>query len=294
MRAFAKKLDSPVCDTLMGKGAYDGYDPLYTGMIGMHGTKTSNLGVSECDLLVALGARFSDRVIGNASLFAKNAKILHIDIDAAEINKNIHADVSIVGDLKDILTKLIARMEQMHHPEWTAHILELKEKYPLKYDDSQLSCPYIIEELDRITKGNAIITTDVGQHQMWAAQYYHYTKPRTFLSSGGLGTMGYGIGACIGAKTGCPDKICVQYRRRRMLPYEPDRACDSQQISDSDHPDHHQQSCSGHGAPVADALLWKTLFPDGSGGCSGLLQGSRRIGMRGNPRHREGGGCSGN
>ena len=209
VRASAKKLDSPVCDTLMGKGAYDGYDPLYTGMIGMHGTKTSNLGVSECDLLVALGARFSDRVIGNASLFAKNAKILHIDIDAAEINKNIHADVSIVGDLKDVLTKLIARMEQMHHPEWTAHILELKEKYPLKYDDSQLSCPYIIEELDRITKGNAIITTDVGQHQMWAAQYYHYTKPRTFLSSGGLGTMGYGIGACIGAKTGCPDKICV-------------------------------------------------------------------------------------
>ena len=209
VRAFAKKLDSPVCDTLMGKGAYDGYDPLYTGMNGMHGTKTSNLGVSECDLLVALGARFSDRVIGNASLFAKNAKILHIDIDAAEINKNIHADVSIVGDLKDVLTKLIARMEQMHHPEWTAHILELKEKYPLKYDDSQLSCPYIIEELDRITKGNAIITTDVGQHQMWAAQYYHYTKPRTFLSSGGLGTMGYGIGACIGAKTGCPDKICV-------------------------------------------------------------------------------------
>ena len=209
VRAFAKKLDSPVCDTLMGKGAYDGYDPLYTGMIGMHGTKTSNLGVSECDLLVALGARFSDRVIGNASLFAKNAKILHIDIDAAEINKNIHADVSIVGDLKDVLTKLIARMEQMHHPEWTAHILELKEKYPLKYDDSQLSCPYIIEELDRITKGNAIITTDVGQHQMWAAQYYHYTKPRTFLSSGGLGTMGYGIRACIGAKTGCPDKICV-------------------------------------------------------------------------------------
>ena len=209
VRAFAKKLDSPGCDTLMGKGAYDGYDPLYTGMIGMHGTKTSNLGVSECDLLVALGARFSDRVIGNASLFAKNAKILHIDIDAAEINKNIHADVSIVGDLKDVLTKLIARMEQMHHPEWTAHILELKEKYPLKYDDSQLSCPYIIEELDRITKGNAIITTDVGQHQMWAAQYYHYTKPRTFLSSGGLGTMGYGIGACIGAKTGCPDKICV-------------------------------------------------------------------------------------
>ena len=209
VRAFAKKLDSPVCDTLMGKGAYDGYDPLYTGMIGMHGTKTSNLGVSECDLLVALGARFSDRVIGNASLFAKNANIMHIDFDAAEINKNIHADVSIVGDLKDVLTKLIARMEQMHHPEWTAHILELKEKYPLKYDDSQLSCPYIIEELDRITKGNAIITTDVGQHQMWAAQYYRYTSPRTLLTSGGLGTMGFGLGAAMGAKMGRPDKTVI-------------------------------------------------------------------------------------
>ena len=208
-RDLIHKAEIPATYTLMAAGVVPYGDPMNIGMIGMHGTKTSNLGVSECDLLVALGARFSDRVIGNASLFAKNAKILHIDIDAAEINKNIHADVSIVGDLKDVLTKLIARMEQMHHPEWTAHILELKEKYPLKYDDSQLSCPYIIEELDRITKGNAIITTDVGQHQMWAAQYYHYTKPRTFLSSGGLGTMGYGIGACIGAKTGCPDKICV-------------------------------------------------------------------------------------
>ena len=208
-RAFSKKLDAPVCDTLMGKGGYDGYDPLYTGMIGMHGTKTSNLGVSECDLLVALGARFSDRVVGNASLFAKNAKILHIDIDAAEINKNVHADVSVVGDLKEVLQKLTAAMDQADHGEWTAHIRKLKEKYPLKYDKMELSCPYIMEELDRITEGNAVITTDVGQHQMWAAQYYHYTKPRTFLSSGGLGTMGYGLGACIGAKMGCPDKICV-------------------------------------------------------------------------------------
>ncbi len=209
VRAFAKKLDAPVCDTLMGKGAYDGYDPLYTGMIGMHGTKTSNLGVSECDLLVALGARFSDRVVGNASLFAKNAKVLHIDIDAAEINKNIHADVAVVGDLKAVLSELTDRMDQASHPEWTAHIRELKEKYPLKYDTQTLSCPYVIEELDRITKGEAVVTTDVGQHQMWAAQYYHYTKPRTFLSSGGLGTMGFGLGACIGAKMGRPDKICV-------------------------------------------------------------------------------------
>lgn len=209
VREFAAKLDSPVCDSLMGKGAFDGRNPLYTGMIGMHGTKASNLGVSECDLLIALGARFSDRVVGNAKKFASNAKILHIDIDAAEINKNMRADAALVGDLKDILNTLNEKLPQCDHKEWTAHIRGLMEKYPLKYDKSQLSCPYVIEELDRITKGDAIITTDVGQHQMWAAQYYHYTKPRTFISSGGLGTMGYGLGACIGAKMGRPEKICV-------------------------------------------------------------------------------------
>ena len=209
VREFAKKVDAPVCDTLMGKGAYDGYDSLYTGMIGMHGTKTSNFGVSECDLLIALGARFSDRVVGNPNKFAEHAKVLHIDIDAAEIDKNIRTDVSVVGDLKEVLSKINNVLENQKHPEWTSHIMELKEKYPLNYDHEVLSCPYIIEELDRITKGQAIITTDVGQHQMWAAQYYKYTKPRTFLSSGGLGTMGYGLGACIGAKVGMPDKICV-------------------------------------------------------------------------------------
>ena len=209
VRAFAKRVDAPVCDTLMGKGAFDGYDPLYTGMIGMHGTKASNLGVSRCDLLIALGARFSDRVVGNAAKFAAGAKVLHIDIDAAEINKNIHADVAVIGDLKAVLQELNERLPQQSHPDWTDYVKQLKEKYPLKYDRSGLSCPYIMEELDRITKGDAIITTDVGQHQMWAAQYYHYTKPRTFLSSGGLGTMGYGLGACIGAKMGRPEKICV-------------------------------------------------------------------------------------
>ena len=209
VREFAAKVDAPVCDTLMGKGVYDGHDKLYTGMIGMHGTKTSNFGVSECDLLIAMGARFSDRVIGNPKRFAENAKVLQIDIDAAEIDKNIHTDVSIVGDLKKVLKELNDRLEQQDHKEWIAHIEDLKEKYPLNYDDSALSCPYIMEELDRITEGKAIITTDVGQHQMWAAQYYKYSKPRTFLSSGGLGTMGYGLGACIGAKVGNPDKICV-------------------------------------------------------------------------------------
>ena len=206
---LAELLDCPVCDTLMAKGAFDGHSDRYTGMIGMHGTKTSNLGVSECDLLIALGARFSDRVIGNPKKFAENAKIIHIDIDPAEINKNIRVDASLVGDLKTTLQDLNKRISKQTHPDWMARINELKKKYPLKYDNSQLSCPYIIEELDRVTKGKAVISTDVGQHQMWTAQYYGYTQPRTFLSSGGLGTMGYGLGACIGAQVGRPDDICV-------------------------------------------------------------------------------------
>ena len=206
---FAELIDAPVCDTLMAKGAFDGYSPRYTGMIGMHGTKTSNLGVSQCDLLIALGARFSDRVIGNPKRFAENARVIHIDIDKAEINKNIHVDASLVGDLKQVLSKLNTMIEKKDNREWMDTIQEMKAKYPLKYDDTQLSCPYVIEEIDRVTKGEAIITTDVGQHQMWAAQYYKYTAPRTFLSSGGLGTMGYGLGACIGAQVGQPDKLCI-------------------------------------------------------------------------------------
>ena len=206
---FAELIDAPVCDTLMGKGAFDGRSPRYTGMIGMHGTKTSNLGVSQCDLLIALGARFSDRVIGNPKKFAEGAKIIHIDIDAAEINKNIRVDVGVTGDLKRVLQALNKKLTKQEHPQWMQEILDMKEKYPLKYDDSALSCPYIMEAIDRVTGGEALISTDVGQHQMWAAQYYHYTKPRTFLSSGGLGTMGYGLGACIGAQVGQPDKICI-------------------------------------------------------------------------------------
>ncbi len=209
VRELAQLMDSPVCDTLMGKGVMDGHDDRYTGMIGMHGTKASNLGVSECDLLVALGARFSDRVVGNAAMFASRAQVLHIDIDAAEINKNIKTAASVVGDLKEVLTLINKELSPMEHKEWNNHIKELKEKFPLNYDKSVLSCPYIMEEIDRVTNGKAIITTDVGQHQMWAAQYYKYSQPRTFLSSGGLGTMGYGLGACIGAKVGNPDKVCI-------------------------------------------------------------------------------------
>lgn len=209
LKEFAHRIDAPVCDTLMGKGGFDGNDDLYTGMIGMHGTKTSNLGVSRCDLLIAIGARFSDRVIGKASKFANKAKILHIDIDPAEINKNIKTDASVIGDVREILTILNSKLKQKNNEEWIASIKELKEKYPLKYESDRLTCPFVIEELYRQTKGEAIITTDVGQHQMWAAQYYKYKEPRTFLSSGGLGTMGYGLGACIGAKVGRPDKTVI-------------------------------------------------------------------------------------
>ena len=209
LKKFAETIQSPVCDTLMGKGAFDGHHPLYTGMIGMHGTKTSNFGVSKCDLLIALGARFSDRVVGNPKAFAQNAKVLQFDIDAAEINKNIHTDGSVVGDLKMILTDVNAQLQPVEHKEWLDEINEFKNRYPLNYEQDKLTCPYIMEELDRQTDGNAIISTDVGQHQMWAAQYYQFKNPRTFLTSGGLGTMGYGLGACIGAKVGNPDKVCV-------------------------------------------------------------------------------------
>ncbi len=209
LKKFAELIQAPVCDTLMGKGAFDGTHKLYTGMIGMHGTKTSNFGVSECDLLITLGARFSDRVTGNAKTFASKAKILQIDVDAAEINKNIRVNYAVVGDLKLVLSALNSKLEQMDHSEWLAKIDDYKKKFPLFYDEGKLTCPYIIEELDKLTKDDAIITTDVGQHQMWAAQYYKYKNPRTFLTSGGLGTMGYGLGACIGAKVGNPDKQVI-------------------------------------------------------------------------------------
>lgn len=209
LKEFAEKVDAPVCDTLMGKGAYDGTSESYTGMIGMHGTKVSNLGVSRSDLVIVVGARFSDRVIGNASKFAPNAKIIHIDIDAAEIDKNIPANASIVGDAKEVLTILNSKLPTQSNRSWMAEIKDLTEKNPVTYDMDHLNGPATIKKIYEITEGNAIITTDVGQHQMWAAQNYTYKEPRTFLSSGGLGTMGYGVGAAIGAKYGRPDKTVV-------------------------------------------------------------------------------------
>lgn len=206
---FAKKIDAPVTDSLMGHGAFPETDELYTGMIGMHGTKASDYAVDECDLLIVAGARFSDRVTGNVNEFAKNAKILQFDVDAAEMNKNVLITQGVIGDLKVVLEKINAQLEQQDHGPWLKKISGYKEKYPLIYPEEGLTGPYVVEEVYRQTKGDAVIVTEVGQHQMWAAQFYQFTKPRTFLTSGGLGTMGYGLGAAIGAKVGCPDKVVV-------------------------------------------------------------------------------------
>lgn len=209
LATFAGLVDAPVCDSLMGKGAFDGDDPAYSGMLGMHGTKASNFGVSRCDLLIAIGTRFSDRVIGNPKAFARDAKILHIDIDPAEINKNIVVNADVIGDVREVLMALNRLLEPCEHTDWKREVEEAKGRFPLTYDRSELSGPYLVEKICEKTKGDAIIVTEVGQHQMWAAQYYRFHRPRQFLTSGGLGTMGYGLGAAIGAQIGCPDKQVI-------------------------------------------------------------------------------------
>ncbi len=209
LKRFVEIVDAPVTDTLMGKGAFDGTNPYYTGMIGMHGTKASNFGVTECDLLIVVGARFSDRVTGNAKKFAANAKILQIDVDPAEINKNIHTHASIVGDCRIVLERLNQRLEKQNHTEWVEYVKELKEKYPMTYHTETLTGPFLMETIYKVTKGEALIVTEVGQHQMWAAQFYHYKHPRQLLTSGGLGTMGYGLGASLGAKMGRKEAVVI-------------------------------------------------------------------------------------
>lgn len=209
LRQFVELVQAPVCDSLMGKGAFDGTDSKYTGMLGMHGTKTSNYGVSECDLLLAVGVRFSDRVIGNAAKFARQAKIVQFDVDPAEINKNIIVTSSVIGDLKEILTRINKQLEPQQHDQWLARIDEFRKKYPMTYHPQGLCGPYMIEKIYEKTKGDAIMVTEVGQHQMWTAQFYKYSKPRRLLTSGGLGTMGYGLGAAIGAKTANPNQTVI-------------------------------------------------------------------------------------
>lgn len=204
---FAEKLDSPVACSLMGMGGFPGTHRLYTGMVGMHGTKASNIAISECDLLVAIGARFSDRVVGDVNRFAENAKVIHIDIDPTEIGKNVTVNHRLLGNIKDILKELNRGLKYCKKDEWLGRIEALKEEFPLAYkQDGHLKPQYIIERIYRASRGDAVIVTDVGQHQIWSAQYYKFTKPRTFISSGGLGTMGFGLGAGIGAWIGGRDK----------------------------------------------------------------------------------------
>lgn len=207
---LANKALIPVTTTLMGMGSFPGNHDLFTGMVGMHGTKTTNMAVSESDLFIAIGARFSDRVISDVSKFAPHAKIMHIDVDPAEIGKNIVVDYPLVGNIKKILKHLNAKIQKKEQSDWKKKIDDWKKLYPLKTPKDDVLRPnYILERLYELTKGEAIITTEVGQHQIWAAQFYKYKSPRQFLSSGGLGTMGYGLGACIGAQLGRPDKKVI-------------------------------------------------------------------------------------
>jgi len=203
---FAEKINAPVTLSLMGMGAFPATHPYYTGMIGMHGTKTSNMAATQCDLLIAVGARFSDRVVSKAERFATNAKILHIDIDAAEVNKNVRTSRYIIGDVREVLRALNRRIKKTERKEWMSFIQDMKAKYPLSYREDILTPQYILEKIYEITGGDAIIATEVGQHQIWTAQHYKFTRPRTFVSSGGLGTMGFGLGASIGAQIANPGK----------------------------------------------------------------------------------------
>lgn len=213
MAEFVRKVDAPVSLSLMGQCALDNTKDCYIGMLGMHGTKTAAMTLSECDLMIVLGSRFSDRVLCNAKTFAKDKKIIHIDIDPAEIGKNIDVYSHVIGDVKYILAKLCELLPDMKHEAWMNTVMDWKKQYalrmvPIESEDEVLPQD-VIEELDRLTDGKAIISTEVGQHQMWAAQYFKYSKPRTLLTSGGLGTMGYGLGAAIGAQTANPDKQVI-------------------------------------------------------------------------------------
>ncbi len=207
---LAEKAKIPVTTTLMGLGSFPGTHDLFMGLVGMHGAKTTNMAISETDLFIAIGARFSDRVISDVEKFAPKAKIMHIDIDPAEIGKNVNVHYPLIGDIKEILTMIIDKIPEKSYSDWNKQIDEWKKEHPLKYvHDGKLRPQYIVERIYELTKGDAIITTEVGQNQLWAAQYYKFTRPRQFISSGGLGTMGYGLGAAIGAQIGRPDKKVI-------------------------------------------------------------------------------------
>ena len=211
-KELAERLDAPVACSLMCQGGFDQHNRRYMGMLGMHGTKVSALALKNCDLFVAIGTRFSDRVLCNASTFATHCKIVQIDIDPAEIDKNILVDSKLCGDARLIMEQLLENLPQQHHEEWMKQVDAWQQEYPLVQKNGETDYPtpqYVLETLDRLTNGEAILTTEVGQHQMWAAQFYRFRHTRQFLSSGGLGTMGYGLGASIGAQLACPEKQVI-------------------------------------------------------------------------------------
>lgn len=209
---LAETIDAPVVSTLMGLGAFPGDHPLFLGMLGLHGSKAANLAVTECDLLITLGARFDDRVTGRVAGFAPGAKVIHVDIDPAEIGKNVRSHLPIVGDTKNVLQELLVRLDKKQNPDWIDQVAAWKKQYPFRYrkDGGQALKPqFIIEEIYRRTNGEVILATDVGQHQMWAAQYFKFRRPRNFITSGGLGVMGFGLPGAIGAQIGRPDETVV-------------------------------------------------------------------------------------
>ena len=210
VRSLAEKMRIPVTTTLMGLGSFPATHELYMGMVGMHGARTTNMAIYEADLFIAIGARFSDRVISDVKRFAPDADIMHIDVDPAEIGKNINVQYPLVGNIKKILSSLVTRTNYRRDNQWNDKIDNWKVKYPVRYSmDGSLKPQFIVERFYELTKGDALITTEVGQNQLWAAQFYKYTKPRQFISSGGLGTMGFGLGACIGAQIGNPNKKVI-------------------------------------------------------------------------------------
>ena len=208
---FIDRIDAPVCSSLMALGAVPSFNPRFTGMVGMHGTKVSNLMVNSCDLLIVIGARFSDRVISKGSTFATQARILQLDIDPAEFDKNIISDSHVVGDIKEILTILNSRLEKREHKDWMDRVQDAKRRFPMKVTLESKRPREILKALEDVlsTEKDAFVATEVGQHQMWAAQYLKHNKPRHFLTSGGLGTMGFGTGAAIGAQIANPEARVV-------------------------------------------------------------------------------------
>ena len=270
VRQFAERANIPIAMTLLGLGGVPASHPLNLGMMGMHGEAWVNTAIQEADLLLAFGMRFDDRVTGNLKTYALNAKKIHIDIDPAEINKNVKADVGLVGDLRHVLEELLPQVQQGDRSEWIAHIDELKGDAAVRDiqslpDDGHLYAAHVINDIWRETDGKAIVVTDVGQHQMWEAQYYKHDEPRTLITSGGLGTMGFALPAAIGAKVARPDAevwVVVGDGGFQMT------LCELGTIMQEGHRHQHrdhQQRLSGHGAPVAGVLLRAALRRDADG-----------------------------